>query len=59
MTKTEVLNHYKGRIKELSQQLGVWPQTIYAWPEHPPLRRQYQIQEFSQGMLRVSMPESK
>jgi len=52
MTKQEAIEYFGG-TKALAEALGVWPQAIYYWREHPPPLRQYQIEELTQGALRA------
>lgn len=50
MTTQEAINYY-GSAKALADALGVWPQTVYAWGERPPMLRQYQIEVLTHGAL--------
>lgn len=52
MTTQEVLDHYGG-IKRVCAALDLFPQSVYAWGEHPPALRQYQIQVLTNNKLKV------
>lgn len=52
MTTQEAINHY-GSLKRLADALGVWPQVIYQWGEHPPMARQYELEVKTNGMLKA------
>jgi hypothetical protein len=52
MKTQEIIDHF-GDVKKAADALGVWPQTIYAWGEYPPLSRQYQVQVMTDGELKA------
>jgi hypothetical protein len=52
MTMQEALNHYGSR-KRLADELGLWPQTVYAWGDSIPLPRQYEIEVRTGGALKA------
>lgn len=52
MTTQEAIDHYNG-IKQLSDALGTWPQTIYQWGERPPMARQYELEVKTKGKLKA------
>jgi transcriptional repressor of cell division inhibition gene dicB len=52
MTTQEAIEHYGG-IKQLSDALGTWPQTIYQWGESPPMARQYELEVKTKGKLKA------
>jgi len=52
VTTEEAIQHF-GSLKRLADALGVWPQVIYRWGEHPPMARQYEIEVKTEGKLRA------
>ena len=52
MTTQQAIDHY-GSIKGLADALGVWPQVIYRWGEHPPMARQYELQVKTNNKLKA------
>lgn len=55
MTTDEVVAHY-GSIKKVCSVLDIYPQSFYAWGEHPPILRQYQIQVLTDNKLKAEAP---
>lgn len=53
MTTQEAIDHYGG-LRQLAQELGVWPQVIYQWGDHPPMGRQYEIEVKTGGKLKAN-----
>jgi len=52
MTRSDAIQFFGG-IPELARALGITYEAVRQWPEEMPLLRQYQIQELSDGKLRV------
>jgi hypothetical protein len=52
VTTEEAIQHF-GSLKRLADALGVWPQVIYRWGEHPPMARQYEIEVKTERKLRA------
>ncbi len=52
MTTEEVIKHFGG-AKETGAALNLWPNAVTRWGKHPPMLRQYQIQEITKGALRI------
>jgi len=52
MTTEEVVEYY-GSIKKVCSALDIYPQSFYAWGEHPPLLRQYQLQVLTDNKLKA------
>lgn len=57
MTTVEAIKHF-GSAAELADALGVKPPSISQWGERPPVRRQYEIQEITNGELKVEKPNA-
>ena len=57
--KTSEALHYFGGLKKLADAIGVWPQYIYSWKEHPPMGRQYQIEVITKGQLKANSSTSE
>jgi hypothetical protein len=51
MTLTDVLKVYKSRNK-IAQLLGIKRQAVTAWVNGIPVRRQYELEELSNGKLK-------
>jgi hypothetical protein len=58
MTTQEAIEHY-GSIKALADALGVWPQVIYRWGEHPPMSRQYELQVKTKNKLKAEKDDKQ
>lgn len=58
MTTQQAIDHY-GSIKGLADALGVWPQVIYRWGEHPPMARQYELQVKTKNKLKAQNNDNK
>ena len=58
MTTQQAIYHY-GSIKGLADALGVWPQVIYRWGEHPPMARQYELQVKTKNKLKAQNNDNK
>jgi hypothetical protein len=52
MTTKEAVAFYGG-VKKLADELGVWPQVIYAWGERPPMSRQYELEVKTNHQLKA------
>lgn len=50
MTTQEAIDYFGG-VKELGAALGIWPQGIAHWKEHPPIPQQYHIYYKSNNTL--------
>ena len=48
MKTKDVIEHFGG-IKELSWELGIWPNTVYGWGEEVPRSTQFMIQVITDG----------
>lgn len=57
--KTEEAIRWYGGVKRLAEALGVWPQVIYKWGEHPPRARQYELEVKTKGELRAQLDETE
>lgn len=57
--KTDEAVKFFGGKKQLADALGVWPQVIYQWKEHPPLARQYELQVMTNGALVAEVKNEK
>lgn len=57
--KTEEAIRWYGGVKRLAEALGVWPQVIYKWGEHPPRARQYELEVKTKGELRAQSDETE
>jgi len=57
--KTEEAIRWYGGVKRLAEALGVWPQVIYKWGEHPPRARQYELEVKTKGELRAQPDETE
>lgn len=51
--KTKQAIEYFGGVARLAHALRIWPQSIYAWGEYPPIGKQYEIHVKSGGRLPV------
>lgn len=49
--KTQDAINFYGGLKQLSDALGTWPQTVYQWGKYPPMGRQYELQIKTDGKL--------
>lgn len=57
--KTQEAIDYYGGIKQLADELGTWPQTVYQWGEYPPMGRQYELQIRTGGKLNAEKESVK
>jgi hypothetical protein len=55
--KTQDAVDYYGGIKELAQELGIWPHNIARWGEFVPKSRAYELQVKTGGKLKVGTQE--
>jgi hypothetical protein len=51
--KTQEAIDFYGSKKQLADALGVWPQVIYQWGDHPPMSRQYELEVKTNGQLKA------
>jgi transcriptional repressor of cell division inhibition gene dicB len=56
MRTDEAIRFFGGK-KALADALGVWPQVIYQWGEHPPMARQYELEVKTNGVLKAEKVE--
>lgn len=54
MTTKEAIDFFGG-IKALADALDVWPQAIYAWGQHPPMAKQYELEVRTDGALKADL----
>jgi hypothetical protein len=52
MRTTEAVS-WAGGVRRLAERLGVSVQAIYAWGDHPPILRQYELEIISGGQLKA------
>jgi len=52
MKKQDVIKHF-GDEKKTADALGLWPQTVYQWPDIIPKATQYRIQVVTDGVFKV------
>lgn len=52
MTTKEAISYFGG-LKKLADAIGVWPQVIYQWGDHPPRARQYELEVKTGGDLKA------
>ena len=53
MKKKEAVNYF-GTPTKLAVALGIKPEAVYQWGEYIPVRRAYELQDITNGVLRVS-----
>ena len=54
MTTKEAVDYFGG-IKPLADALEIWPQAVYAWKQHPPMSKQYELEVRTQGALKADI----
>jgi len=52
MTTKEALDYYGGH-KYLAAALDIYPQSIYAWGDHPPKAKQFELYVISDRALKI------
>lgn len=57
MTKSDLISYFGSRAA-VARALGITRAAISAWPERPPLGRQFEIEVLTHGALRAERPES-
>jgi DNA-binding transcriptional regulator YdaS (Cro superfamily) len=57
--KTQEAIDFYGSKKQLADALGVWPQVIYQWGDHPPMSRQYELEVKTNGQLKADKGDEK
>jgi len=55
MLTKDVISHF-GDISKAARAIGCTRGAIYAWGEHPPRLRQYDIERITGGLLRAELP---
>lgn len=59
MLTSDVLAYFDGSRAKLAEALGITRVASYQWGEYPPVLRQLQLQEITNGKLRVEFPPAK